>query len=122
MGGSSRSLGRPGYLELAPSMLRLSDAVLSSAVNKVRALLSVDPVHVFQVSAQVSTLSECLVTCLTSVRALAGVLPKMVAKVATLLEHGVAISDTALEIQFLTLSKIVAHLNSLVPMSWDAFK
>lgn len=72
--------------------------------------------HILQVSSEVPTLSECLLTIAAQEWPLTGMLSKVVTKVATLLEDTPAIGVHALEIQLDTLCLWVPYFDGLVPI------
>ena len=79
-------------------------------------------VHILQMSAKVSTLSECFMAIATSEGSLAGVLSEVVSQIATLLENTVTAWILTAEEQLDALSLLIPLLDCLMPLSWDTSK
>lgn len=77
---------------------------------------------VLEMAAQVSTLSECLVTLRAREGSLPSVLPKVVTQVTTLLKCAPAARMLAFKIEFDALSQGVLHSDRLVPLLGDALE
>lgn len=73
-------------------------------------------------TSKIATLRECFLTLWTSEGSLPSVLSEMVPQIAALLEDWPAASVTTLEIQLDAHGIIVAHLDCLMPIVWDALK
>ena len=78
--------------------------------------------HVLQVSAEVSALSEGLLAIGARERSLASVLAEMVPQIAALFERAIAARVLALEVKFDAMGFLILHLDGLVPLSWDALE
>jgi hypothetical protein len=79
-------------------------------------------VHVFEVTAQVAALGECLFTLWARERPLPGVLTEVVPEIAALFKNGAAAAVSALEVELHAHGLLVTHLDGLVPVAGDALK
>ena len=74
--------------------------------------------HIFEVTAQVSTLGEGLLAEGTDVRSVPCVLPEVVPQVAALLKDTLASGVLAFKIQLYALCSQIFDLDCLMPLSW----
>lgn len=81
-----------------------------------------NPVHVFEVAAQVAALGEGLLALRAREGPLSGVLAEVVPEIAALFKNGAAAAVSALEVELHAHCLLVAHLDGLVPVAWDALK
>lgn len=87
-----------------------------------RDTLSWDPVNIFQMTTKVTTLGKSLSTLRTSKWSLACMLPKMIAKVTTFLKNWTTTTMSTLKIKLYAHSFRISDLDSLMPITWYAFK
>lgn len=78
--------------------------------------------HIFQVTAKVSTLSESFLAFGTSERALASVLPEVVPQIAALFKYRATCSMTTFEVQLDAHRVMIFHFDSLVPVARNTLK
>jgi hypothetical protein len=84
--------------------------------------LSVKSMNVFVMAAQISTLSECLLTNLTLEWAHIRMLAEVVPQVAALAKECLAVRKLAAEVELDSLGIFVANLDHLMPIRRDTIK
>jgi hypothetical protein len=79
-------------------------------------------VNIFEVAAEITALSECLVALLADKWPLPRVLSEVVPQIAGLLEHRVAAGVHTFEVEFDALGLRVPDLDGLVPVGGHSFE
>lgn len=96
--------------------------MFKSIVSVVGEFFSRCPMHILQVSTQVSTLSKRFLTKRTFEGSEASVFSKMISEIATFFECASTVRVLALKIQFYSLCFRIFNSNSLVPLFGYSFE